>query len=520
MKKLIAVLLALTLLALSASCGGGGEQADPVSQEGGLSDTIIVAEPGDAKFLSPFMDLGSIEGRYMAPVYESLLTTTADGSEYVGVLATSWEMADDGMSWTFQLVPDLKFSDGSEVTLEDWQFSMYTARDSTTSNGADRAAAIDTVEMPEKDVLVINLKEPSPPFLSNMSSGYTVLVSKSHYETVGEEEFQQNPLGTGPYMVIDRVLNEYTMYEANPYYRFADQGLPKTKYVKYVTTTDDNTRLLQLQAGDIDIAPGMPLSMGEALRTSNGVTAATFTSAQMRHMLINVTKEPFDNILVREALRYLTDKQEIVDIAAFGMGFPSASSVPTAHGDFLDKTITDPAVDIDKAKELLTEAGYPDGFECTISISGAQQVYIDIATVLKSQWEKGGITLNIDAMEGGALTDLFQSLGHEITLLQWTDGGSDPSSLLGFICHYPDSYNWYTGLNSSKLQELFDQSQVEIDHDKRVAIVHEIQQEVYKQHCIIPLFTAEYCYGVSEKIHDLKVSTGNYMYLQDITKDL
>jgi peptide/nickel transport system substrate-binding protein len=346
-----------------------------------------------------------------------------------------------------------------------------------------------------------------------------VLAQKKYFDQVGEEAFKFQPMGTGPYYLKEWKMNEYAIFEKNLYYHALAEGLPKTQSIRYLTVSDDNTRFLQLQGGVLDIAPTLPNSMASQLATQSNIKPYSFTSTQMRHMEINVTRAPLNNIKVREALRYLTDKREIGNIVAFGQAEPAVSSLPIAHGAFVNQNLRDPAVDVNRAKALLAEAGYPNGLRLTISIAAGIQVYEDIATVLKAEWAKGGVDLIIEPLEGGTLTDKFQSLGHEITLLQWTDGGSDPASLLGFICDYSESMNWYTGLNNREIADLYEQSKHELDVQKRVALVHRIQEIVYNQHCIIPLFTSNYLYGVSNKIHDIDVSSGNRMNIEHIYKD-
>jgi peptide/nickel transport system substrate-binding protein len=517
MKKILFYLCSI-LCIVSLYAGGSSEKPAPADGSA-LAEEIVIGEVTDAKYIDPWESLGSTEIRYTNPIYDNLLLTSWDGSSFIPALATSWEVSADGLTYTFKLKPNIRFSNGDLATEADWQFSFYRARDCQTSNALSRASMIDTVSMPDPQTLVIKLTEPTPPFLSYLTSYNLVLASKKHFDTVGEEQFKFQPMGTGPYYLKEWKMNEHAIFEANPYYHGADQGLPKTKRLRYEIVSDDNTRFVQLQGRVLDIAPSLPLSMSAQVAAQSDLQALSFVSTQMRHMEINVTKPPLDNIKVREALRYLTDKREIANIVAFGQADPAASSIPSAHGAFLNKNIKDPPVDINKAKALLTEAGYPNGVKLTISISGSQQVYVDIATVLKSQWAKGGVDLTIEPLESAALNDKFRALGHQITLLQWTDSGSDPANLLGFICDYSESMNWYTGLNNREIAALYEQSKHELNVDKRVALVHQIQEIVWNQHCVIPLFTARYLYGANKKVHDIDVSTGNRLNIDRIYKE-
>lgn len=467
--------------------------------------------------MSPWEALGSQDTKYQNNIYEHLVTPAYDGSKMEGQLAESWEISEDGLTYTFKLRPNLKFSDGSDVTEEDWQWSFYRARDYQGSNALTRSEMIDTVSMPEKDTLVITLKYPCPPFISYCSSYNLVVASKKHFDEVGEEEFIQNPMGTGPYFMTEWKRNEHMYFEANPYYW--NEGEPKTKYLKYEIVSDENTRYLQLQGGKIDLAPMIPNTMMAQVEADPNLHGETFPSTQIRTMVLNTTIAPFNDPKVREALRYATDKQEIANIVALGYAKPVASSIPSAHGDFFNKNIKDPDVDFEKAKQMLIDAGYTPGqIGATINVSASQAIYTDIATVLKSQWAKAGFELTIEPLESATLSEKTHSLTHQACIYQWTDGGTDPASLLGFICDYTESSHWYTGLDDKDLEAMYWDSQKEINYDKRVQLINEMQEIIYAEHCIIPIFQADYTYGVSDKIQGLNVSNGNRVNTYQLLK--
>ena len=260
-RKLTALSLAAVMGLGLAACSGGsgngdatgtasptpGTTAEPTS----YADQIVVGITAEPKYIEPNAPgMGPAEVQVSQQIFEGLVRTGDDGS-IEPVLATDWTISDDGLTYTFNLVQGVKFSNGEDVEPSDWVWSFYRARDYETSNYRYIAEAIDTVEATDEQV-VITLTEPNAAFLAELGCFNMVLGDQSYAESMSDEEYLKNPIGTGPYMLKDWTQGSSLTLEANPYYRV--EGMPKTKEIKYVLIADDNTRLMQLQSGQIDQA--------------------------------------------------------------------------------------------------------------------------------------------------------------------------------------------------------------------------------------------------------------------------
>ncbi len=525
MKKLVALLLAAAMSAALASCGGSntGSDVNAGSDTGAgdagtaaptsYSDTLVIGDNTEPKNLDPDQSWGAAEARFSAFIHEGLVREDENGS-IIPLLATDWTVSDDGLTYTFNLKEGVKFSDGTDVTVADWAWSLYRARDCEYSNSRSVAAKIDTVTGSDEDhTLVITLTEPQSCFLANLCKWNMVVLSEAHYNEVGEEAFLRDPLGTGPYAVTEWKQGEYIQCAANEYYHV--EGQPYTKNLTYKIITDDNTRLLQLQSGDIDIMGIVPTNMMETVASDSNLTAAAFNGSQIRFLILNCSDDVLSNEKVREALYYAMDKQQIVDFVAAGYAKPVASYVNEIHGDLYDADLKDADRDVEKAKELLAEAGYANGLDLTINITSGNTIYENVATILQAQWAEAGITLSIEPLESATLVQNLGTFDYQLTLLQWTDSTPDPNDISAYECNYADSYQWYSGVDDTAMDETYAKSATATG-DERVELMHQLQQMVFARKNIIPLFAQEWTYGYSNKVEGIKVTPFNKINVAEI----
>lgn len=525
MKKCLALTLAGVMsLGLLASCGGestGGQETgsqgteSPAAGEVTYADTIVIGDNDEPNDLDPDQAWGAAEARFSCFIYEGLVREDENG-EIVPLLATDWTVSEDGMTYTFNLKPDVKFSDGTPVTGEDWIWSLERARDNPTSNSRTMASNIVSIEAPDDTTLIIHLDSPVASFLANCCKWNMVVKSKAHYEAVGEEGFLTQPLGTGPYAVAEWERGQYIRCVANEYYHV--EGQPYTKNLLYKIITDDNTRLLQLQSGDIDIMGQVPVNMMSQIESDSNLVGTSFTGSQIRYLVINCADEVTGIQEVRDALNYATDKQAIVDMVVSGYGSPVVSYVSGIHGDLYNPNLEERGQDIERARELLAEAGFPDGVDLTINIASGNTVYENIATVLQSQWAEAGINLEIVPLESGTLVDNLGTFNYQLTILQWTDSTPDPSDISAYECRYSDSFQWYSGVQDQAIEDLYMSTIAETDPEVRAQLYWDLQELVYERSNIIPLYQADWTYGYSSKIEGLNVTPFNKINVAELRK--
>jgi peptide/nickel transport system substrate-binding protein len=500
MKKFLATLFVLCLMVTSAA----------FAEE----DTIVIGGT-EPTYLEPNAPaVGGPEIHVSEQIQEGLVRMSSDGVTVEPLLATDWTISDDGLTYTFNLLPDVVFSDGTPVTGDDWVWSLYRARDTETSEYRFIAETIDTVEATDSQV-VITLKTPNGAFLAQLASFNMVLGCKSYYESMTEEEYIMNPIGTGAYMLKEWNRGNYVLLEKNPNYRNADNV--KTQYIKFQTVEDDNTRLMQLQSGQIDIMGDIPASLMDVVRSTDGLTLTTFESTQIRYLLLNTTMEPFNDINVRKALLKGINREEIAEVVYGEFGGATASVLSAAHTKYYNDELEVTPYDPEGAKADLAAAGYPDGVEFTLYCS-TNEVYQQIAILLQSQLAPAGFTVNIVTEDGGTIYENAQNLKNQACMFQWSDDYYDPSEVLGWICDYDQSKAWFTGLNDTELDDLQAAALIELDDTKRVEMYKELQQRVYDNANVIPLFHNSFAYAYSDKIQGLAVDTFSNYYCENMSK--
>jgi peptide/nickel transport system substrate-binding protein len=513
--RLVSMALAGVLALSLAACGGERNAATPAPTSaapavngtpagtGGYASQIVIGTLSDPTYIDPNAPgVGPSEINVTQQIYEGLVRTAEDGS-IQPLLAEDWGISEDALTYTFNLKPGIKFSDGTAVTGDDWIWSLYRARDYETSNYRFIAEAIDTVEATDSQV-VITLKYPWAPFLADLANFNMVVGSKAHWDAVGDEAYLNDPLGTGPYMVKEWNRGQSLILEANPYYHEA--GYPKTPEIKYTVVSDDNTRLMQLQSGQIDVVGDLPFSVAPIVEADPSLNLDVFPSTQIRYLILNTTKPPFDDVKVRQALYYALNKQEMATAVAGQYGESVAALVSSTQGKWSNGSLKVTDYAPDTAKQMLSDAGYTQPVQFTLSIRSGSTVYEQIATLIKSQVDKAGFDCQIEMLEKAAISDKYTSLSHQATILQWVDDIEDPSGITGWTVDYDQCDAWYTGLNDAELDQLNTNASMEMDEAKRVEMYQEIQQRIYDNANVIPLFSNGFAYASSKKVEGLYVS--------------
>lgn len=511
-RKLTALSLAAVMGLGLAACGGDQDTTntgDPSAtgsasaEQTSYADQIVAGVTQEPKYLEPNAPgMGPSEVQVSQQIFEGLVRTADDGT-IEPQLATDWTISDDGLTYTFNLVQGVKFSNGEDVEPSDWVWSLYRARDYETSNYRYIAESIDTVEATDEQV-VITLTTPNAAFLAELGCFNMVLGDQSYAESMSDEDYLKNPIGTGPYMLKEWVQGSSLTLEANPYYR--TEGLPKTKEIKYVLVSDDNTRMMQLQSGQIDVAPSFPFSLAQGVEADDSLALDIFPSTQIYYLTLNTTQAPFDDVKVRQALYYALNRSELASTIAGEYGAPVAAIVSETQGEWYNADLQVTDYDPDTAKQMLADAGYTEPVKFTLSIRTGSTFYEQIATLIKSEVDQAGFTCNIELLESATLSDKYSSLSHQATILQWTDDYQDPSGVVGWTVDYNQAQCFYTGLNDEELDALYMQAQTEMDHDKRVEMYQEIQQRVYDNANVIPLYRNDFAFARSAKVEGLSVN--------------
>ncbi len=421
--KVLFVLAMLTLTIALGGCSGdkksegSSESGKEARQESVKSPTyggeITVGIPQDLDdSLDPHKAVAAGTKEVLFNIFEGLYKPDSEGN-LVPAVASDCKISEDGKTYTFTLREGIKFHDGSLVTVDDIKYSIDRCAD--TSQGEPLVSAfsnIDSVTVIDERTVAVSLKEADPDFLAYMT---TAIIPKNNPNP------DTNPIGTGPFRYVSRSPQENIIMEKFTDYWGEAAYLDKVTF-KIVANAD--TIVMGLKGGSIDMYARLTASQTAELKEDFQIYEGTMNLVQA--LYLNHDKEPFNNLQVRQALCYAVNPQEVMDMIADGKGSEIGSSMFPAFQKYYMEELNDVYnQDLEKAKSLLAEAGYPDGFSMTITVPSNYQPHIDTAQVLVEEFKQIGIDATIELVEWDSwLSDVYSNRDYQSTVI-----GVDASSL-------------------------------------------------------------------------------------------
>lgn len=396
-KRILALFLAGILLAtVLCGCGDKKQTVDPGSDEtsssgepvnGGEIVIGISQDLGDS--LDPYQMTAAGTREVLFNVYEGLVKPNKDGEFIPAVAAELPAISEDGLVYTFPLRENVKFHNGAVVTAEDVVASFQTCAATTVDTALAAAlSAVKEVKVLDGKSIQLTLSEPNGDLLSYVSSVY--ITPKDYAEQT------TNPVGTGPFKFVSRSVQDNVVLEKFGEYWGEGAYLDKLTYKIY----EDATALMTaLSAGSLDMAVHLTVDQVNSL-TSGEYKTVEGTMNLVQALYLNNAEKPFDNVKVRQALSYAVDVDELLAITADGHGTKIGTSIYPAFGKYFDESLASYySYDPEKAKTLLSEAGYPNGFTMTITVPGNYIPHVNTAEVLVEQLARVGITAKLDQVE-------------------------------------------------------------------------------------------------------------------------
>ena len=390
----------LSVILTVALCGCSGDKA-VVS-----SSSITIGIPQDLEdSLDPHEAVAAGTKEILFNIFEGLVKPDSNG-ELIPAVADSYEISTDGLTYTFHLRDGVKFHNGNLVTADDVLYCIDKNADPSSLSGYASAFSNITDCYADGSNICITLDHKDTDFLQYM----TMAIIPKDNPNPGV-----NPIGTGPYCYVSRTPQENIILK-----RF-DEYWGEKAYIENVTLkicANADSIVMDLIGGSVDLFARITTAQALQLQNSNfEILEGTMNLVQA--MYLNNAVTPFDNILVRQALCYAVDPKEIIDIAFDGKGSEIGSSMFPAFGKYFVKDLNDVYnTDIEKAKALLAEAGYPDGFSFTIKVPSNYQPHIDTAQIIVEQLKRVGVEANIQLIEWDTwLSDVYSGRNFEATVV-------------------------------------------------------------------------------------------------------
>lgn len=514
----LAALLCLVLAALVAGCGSGGDEGSSgdAAPAGSASENVAFQPEGEPvrggvltvsralrpTTFTPWVGNSNAELMIQMQVFSPLLEATPDFTKLRPGLADSWEISADGLRYDFHVRPGVKFSDGTPLTSEDIKYSLDTLRDPIRSpNRAPLLVAIESISTPDPEHVVVHLKEPQTAFLE-----YLILmpiVSKAAVEEMGDEAFGFKPVGTGPFMVRSYSPGSNTLeLDRNPH--FWREGRPYLDGVTFKFIEDDNARMLAVESGQIDVADSVPFSQLDRIENAPGVDLVRFDAFAADQILVNNDAPPLNKVAVRQALVYATPLEQLAAVAFHGVAPVAATgNFPTKY---LDRSIEPYPFDVEKARELLKQAGESD-LSLTLTIVSGDAVGKQVATIIQSAWKEAGIDLAIRQKDHETVINDWIEGNYELVNTLPFDQTSDVAvddELDQFWVTPPEenAYPW-TGWDNPEARRLVREAARSSDEALRRRNFSEYQQILHEEQPVIGLVYPPNLFAVRSDVHNL-----------------
>ncbi|MCX7029438.1 MAG: ABC transporter substrate-binding protein [Spirochaetes bacterium] len=435
-------ILAVASLVLVAGCGGKGT-GEPKAKKGGV---LVFARSGDAVGLDPAREDDG-ESFYIADnVYETLVEFKPGTTDIIPGLAESWTASADALEYTFKLRKGVKFHDGTAFNAEAVVYSLsrqFKKDHPEYGNGPwkywgymDMDNIIQDVAAVDNLTVKISLKKPEAPFIANLAMNFSAIVSPTAAKKYGKD-FSSNPVGTGAFKFVSWVKDDNIVLERYTGYWGKKAYLDRV-IVKVIP--DATARYLALKKGEVDLIDFPNPSDISAIEADTNLKVVKQAGMNVGYLALNTQKKPFTDKRVRQALNYAVNKAEILEAVYGPLGVSAKNPLPPDMWGY-NKAIEEYGYDPAKAKQLLAEAGYPNGFKTTLWAMPVSRPYNPngrrMAEILQAQFKAVGITAEIVSYEWGTYLDKTDHGEHDMCLLGWTGDNGDPDNFLWVLLSAP-----------------------------------------------------------------------------------
>jgi peptide/nickel transport system substrate-binding protein/oligopeptide transport system substrate-binding protein len=496
MRRSAALLLPLLVLA----CGGGGGGTD--------RHTLVDSRDNyDPRSLDPALSTDVPTGRVVSYLFDGLTRFTPD-AKVVPALATSWETSPDGSTYTFHLRRGVRFTDGTPFVarqvLASWQrvldpkvrggrgWPLYPIRGA--KEFADgKASTIEGLSAPNDSTIVVVLKEPFAIFPKLLAMPVAAIAPERVPPNFGE-----HPVGTGPWRLVQWKHDDYLLFAPN---RDWWGGTPKADSLEARIIAEPSTAVAEFQSGNVDVLqiPQGEIADWEEDAERKKLLAST-PSLELVYVAINTTRGPLSDVRVRQALNYAVDRNTIIRNLIAGRGEPAAGVIPPSLPG-AEKTRIGYQFDTTRARQLLREAGYPNGIDLELWTS-TNPIYVRIAETLQAYLRLSGIRVKLVQRESAAAREAARKGGTDLFVKDWYADYPDAEKFLYPLLH---SANKGVGGNVSfyanpQFDSLVTAARREPDEEKRVALYTEADRLAFRDAPMIFLWFYSELYAVQPLI--------------------
>jgi peptide/nickel transport system substrate-binding protein len=459
------------------------QDATPSPTPGGI---LKVGLQSDPTALDPQKQSLTAIWHVIEHIYDGLTRIKPDLS-VEPALAESWEISEDGTSYMFVLREGVTFHDGTPLKASDVKFTFERlVAPETASTSAAELASVKSIEVNDDRTVVLALHAPDASLLATLAGGTTVIYSEE-FVKANNNDVSQVANGTGPFKFVEYVPNTRIVLERNENYW--EEGLPYLDGIEMTIASDDTARTAAVVTGTVDFIEYAPLRDIPALEADPSLKLAGESNTNIRFIGLNLSREPFDNPLVRQAIAAVVDREAMLGPTVFGYGTPTEGLFPPDFWAALQQEVRRP--DVEQAKALMAEAGLADGFSTTITSWSQYSFLSNAAVVLQEQLRQIGIEAELNLVENATMVEqVYNEPTRDYDIAVTGESAYvDPNTLILQNFKTGESNN-FVHYSNPEVDELIDQGIAATDQEERARIYQEIQAILLEDLPWINLFVA------------------------------
>jgi len=492
---------------------GGITRATAQVRHGG---TLRVAIDGDPVTMDPHRSQAFVERQIYQSLYDKLVDTD-ERLRIVPRLATSWSISADGKTATFKLRQGVRFHDGTPFNAEaaEYNFHRMLFDPKFPSFRKSELRPVTKVNVIDTYTIQLVMNQPYSPLLYALTDRAGMMVSPTAAEQTGLD-YGLHPVGTGAFLYAERVVEDHITLRRNPHYWQPDK--PYLDAITYRVLRDDNARVANMKSGDVDAVSLVPLPQVRALAREATQPGSTFRLIERgpiawTALALNVTKAPFNNIALRQAMLASIDQRAVAGAVLQGVAYPAYSFFPNGTPAY-DASWTLPARNVAAAKAKLQEGGAQGGLAFTVvTVPGSQ--YLSVLQAVQSMIADAGIQMKIEVIEGTEYVAQVTKLEPQATLVTWS-GRPDPDfDIYPFVTQTGIGSLNYSGYANPKVQDLLDRARAEYDVATRRGLYGQITKILAQDAPYVPLYFPREYKLVSPKLQGFVDQPDGMMRFQE-----
>lgn len=516
--KIAFALFVMMLLVVAGCSSGSDETTDGNSDKDAPAEdddrTLTIAIPTDMTSQDIHDHNNTLTEAIHSNMYSYLFKRSADG-DMEGDLVESYDNIDD-LTWEMKLHEGVMFHNGDELTSEDVKFTLERVANDESVREYHHYRQIAEVEVVDDYNFIIKTHEPDPILLNRLSRLGSGILNKDYVDEKGLDEAFDNPVGTGPFKFVEWKKDSEIVFEA--FDDYFEGKIEDWDELIFRVIPEDSTRVAELLTGGVDLALNVPDHEWNRIEENDGTRIESVTSQRVTTILLRTDEGyPTSDQRVREAIDLAINNESLTEHVLGGAATPVRSRVTPgntgAHEDLFDTFNYDP----DRAKELLDEAGYGDGFEMTLhGPNGRYTKDKDVQEMIAGMLEEVGITVNLDLMEWSNFVELRAAFAHEDAYFI-AYGNSQFDAALALDMTRSERAMELQGYKNEELDEILDKAEVNMDLDERIEQYKKAQEIVAEDLPYIYLYAEMSNYGVSDRI-DFTPRSDEMLFVTDIAK--